>query len=340
MMNNNHNVNMSLPLVSIICLTYNQEEYVRQTLESLLMQRTSFPFEIIIHDDASTDDTKIIIEQYVEEFSHIIKPIYQYENKYSVYGISFQYKYVFSKAKGKYIAMCAGDDFWIDPLKLQKQVDFLENNSDYGLVHTKAAIFNEAKKEFEGCHGFEVNSFESLLNENAVAALTVCLRSNLLWQYLEEVKPEEHEKWTAEDFPTWLWFMQNSKFEFIEDITSVYRKRAESISHVQDDFKRLHFAEGIYDIVNYYLCKYAEKVTSAKKIRARYYSGMINTYFLNKKWSGISKSAKIFYDANDWLNLMWILLTMPFFHSKLLVNGSYRIRSLVFDIFNIYPIRK
>lgn len=331
---------MSLPLVSIVCLTYNQEKYVKQTLESLLMQRTSFSFEIIIHDDASTDDTKKIIEEYAEEYSHIIKPIYQQENKYSIYGISFQYKHVFSKTIGKYIAMCAGDDFWIDPLKLQKQVDFLENNYEYGLVHTKAAIFNETTNEFEGCHGFEVVSFEDLLTENTVAALTVCMRAKLLWQYLEEVKPEEHEKWTAEDFPTWLWFIQHSKIGFIEDITSVYRKRSDSISHIQDDIKRLRFAEGIFDIVNYYLGENEGKVINVKKIRARYYSNMFVSYLINKKWRGVTNSVKIFYDANDWLNILWVMMTLPFFYSKLLVNGSYRIRSIVFDLFNIYPIRK
>ena len=337
--NNNQDENTLLPLVSVLCLAYNQENYIRQALESLLMQRTSFSFEIIVHDDASTDSTKEIIEEYALNFPHIIKPIFQKENKYSVYGISFQYEYVYTAAKGKYIAMCAGDDFWIDPLKLQKQVDFLEEHPDYGLVHTRSTIFDESLNQFKGIRGFELNDFESLLTENTISALTVCLRRSLLNQYLEVVKPQDHPKWTAEDFPTWLWFIQHSKIKYIEDITSVYRSRKNSISHVEDIYKRLIFSEGIYDIVDYYLSNYP-KVNSEKKLRARYYSNMISMYFLTRRWDGVRKSVIIFYEANDWINLLWIMITFPFSFSRFMIKASYKVRSLLFDLFHIYPIRK
>lgn len=327
------------PLVSVCCLAYNQEKYIRQALESLLMQRTSFRYEIIVHDDASTDDTQKIIEEYALNFPDIIRTIFQKENKYSIYGINFQYDYVFAKARGKYIAMCAGDDYWIDPLKLQKQVTFLEMNPDYGMVHTKAVIYKEDYNKFEKSLGYEVNNFESLLTENSIATLTVCLRNNLLKQYLHEVKPQNRPEWTTEDFPTWLWMMQHSQIKFIEDITSVYRARLGSISHVEDDAERLHFSEGVYEIVDYYLTTYP-KVKSEKKIRARYYSNMISMYFLTRQWSGIRESAKIFYKANDWLNLLWIGITLPFFYSRFIIKGSYRVRSIVFNFFNIYPIKK
>ena len=127
-----------LPLVSICCIAYNQQKYIRQALESFLMQRTDFNFEVIIHDDASTDGTTEIIREYESKFPGIIKPIFQTINKYQSEGLNFQFKYVFPKAKGKYITFCEGDDYWIDPLKLQKQVDFLELHKDFGLVHTRA----------------------------------------------------------------------------------------------------------------------------------------------------------------------------------------------------------
>ena len=338
-MEDNRDIKTQTPLASICCLTYNQENYIRQTLESLLMQRTSFSYEIIVHDDASTDGTRKIIESYAAEFPDIIKPIFQEENRYSLYGINFQFKYVFSKAVGKYVAMCAGDDFWIDPLKLQKQVDFLEKNPDYGVVHTKAARFIESKTRFEGTHGFEVDNFEELLTENTIATLTACLRNSLLKQYLKEVNPELKIKWTAEDFPMWLWFINHSKIRFLDEITCVYRVHGKSISHNKDGLKRLHFAEGIYAIVDHYLNEYPI-VKCEKKIRARYYSNMISMFFLNKRWDGITKSMKIFYEANDWLNLLWIIMTLPFYYSKFFIKGSYRIRSEIFNLFNIYPIRK
>jgi len=117
-------------LVSICCLAYNHEPYIRECLEGFMMQKTTFPFEVLIHDDASTDNTATIIREYEAQYPDIIKPIYQSENQYSK-GVGVTRVYQFSRAKGKYIAMCEGDDYWTDPYKLQKQVDFLEANPDY-----------------------------------------------------------------------------------------------------------------------------------------------------------------------------------------------------------------
>lgn len=338
MMTSNNIQENSKPLVSICCFTYNQEKYIQQTLESLLMQRTSFPIEIIVHDDASNDSTKKIIEEYAFNFTQIIKPIFQHENRYSLYGINYIFKYVTSNATGKYIAVCAGDDFWIDPLKIQKQVDFLESNPDYGLVHTRAAGFNEAKQAFNGSHGFKVLNIEEFLIENTIAAVTVCLRRSLLKEYFEQIRPEKHIKWPAEDFPAWAWFIQRSKIKFIDDYTAVYRSHMGSISQIKDDFKRLNFEEGIYSIVDFYLAG-NKNFKNQSKIRARYYSNMIKLYFLNRRWDGIRKSIKVFYNARDWLNILWIAITLPFYYSKFIVKGSYRVRSTVFDLFNIYPTR-
>lgn len=122
-------------LVSIKCLVYNHEPYLRQCLEGFVMQKTNFRFEAIVHDDASTDGSAAIIREYAEKYPNIIKPIYETENQYSKHDGSLG-RIVNSALRGKYIAMCEGDDYWIDPLKLQKQVDFLEAHPDYGLVHT------------------------------------------------------------------------------------------------------------------------------------------------------------------------------------------------------------
>jgi glycosyltransferase involved in cell wall biosynthesis len=126
---------MSDIMVSICCLTYNQEEYIKDALEGFVNQKTTFPFEILIHDDASTDGTADIIRQYEARYPELIKPIYQTENQYSKnVAISFTIQY--PRAKGKYIAMCEGDDYWTDPLKLQKQVDYMESHPDCGLCFT------------------------------------------------------------------------------------------------------------------------------------------------------------------------------------------------------------
>lgn len=116
------------PLVSICCITYNHEKYIRDAIEGFLMQKTDFPFEIIIHDDASTDMTANIIKEYEMKYSKLIIPIYQVENQYSK-GIS-PLTIVFKQSKGKYIAICEGDDYWIDPLKLQKQIMEMEKHPE------------------------------------------------------------------------------------------------------------------------------------------------------------------------------------------------------------------
>lgn len=122
------------PQVSISCLTYNHAPFLRRCLDGFLMQQCDFDFEILIHDDASNDGTQEIIKEYQQKYPQIIKPILQTENQWSkgVNGISFRAN--FPRARGKYIAMCEGDDYWTDPYKLQQQVDFLENNPHFSLT--------------------------------------------------------------------------------------------------------------------------------------------------------------------------------------------------------------
>ena len=127
------------PLVSVISITYNQEPYIRECLDGFLKQKTDFPWEVIIHDDASTDHTADIIREYYEKRPDVFHVIIERNNQYST-GKDFMLS-LFEQASGKYIAFCEGDDYWNDPLKLQKQFDFLENNRDYSLCGTNAYFY-------------------------------------------------------------------------------------------------------------------------------------------------------------------------------------------------------
>lgn len=122
------------PLVSIRCITYNHEKYIRDALEGFVMQKTNFKFEAIVHDDASTDNTAAIIREYAEKYPDIIKPIFETENQYSKHDGSLT-RIVNTACKGKYIAYCEGDDYWTDPNKLQKQVDLMESNPNCTLCY-------------------------------------------------------------------------------------------------------------------------------------------------------------------------------------------------------------
>jgi len=124
------------------------------------MQITTFPIEIIIHDDASIDNTSDIIREYEIKYPEIIKPIYQTENQWSK-GIKPSPTYVWPRARGKYIALCEGDDYWTDPHKLQKQVDFMENHQEYSLCSHRYSIYNSS-------NGLIANdNLDNLFNENS-----------------------------------------------------------------------------------------------------------------------------------------------------------------------------
>lgn len=112
-------------MVTVICLAYNHAKYIRDALEGFVSQRTSFPFEVIVHDDASTDGTTGIIREYQSAYPDIIKPVFQSENQYSR-KVRIPQNFIFPLVRGRYVALCEGDDYWTDPLKLQKQVDALE----------------------------------------------------------------------------------------------------------------------------------------------------------------------------------------------------------------------
>lgn len=116
--------------VSVICLSYNMENYIRDALEGFIMQRVNFPLEVIIHDDASTDKSAEIIREYVEKYPDLFVPILQTENQYSK-GVVISKELMYPLVRGKYIAYCEGDDYWTDPDKLQKQYDFLEAHPEY-----------------------------------------------------------------------------------------------------------------------------------------------------------------------------------------------------------------
>lgn len=128
------------PLVAIHCLVYNHSPYLRDCLEGFVTQQTNFPFVAIVHDDASTDNSAAIIREYEQKYPHIFKPIYEIESIYKKGGfgaIDNVMLHAINATNAKYVAMCEGDDYWTNPLKLQKQVDFMEANPDYVICSHK-----------------------------------------------------------------------------------------------------------------------------------------------------------------------------------------------------------
>ncbi|NRF37246.1 glycosyltransferase [Pedobacter foliorum] len=129
-------------MVSVCCITYNHEKYIAQALEGFLMQETNFKYEILIGEDKSTDGTKAVVEAYRKQYPEMIKLITHDTN---IGAIRNQIG-VLTQAKGKYVAMCDGDDFWTDASKLQKQVDFLEANDDYVICCHHSEVIDDQDK--------------------------------------------------------------------------------------------------------------------------------------------------------------------------------------------------
>ena len=254
------NWNGEIPLVSVCCITYNHEPYIVQALNGFLMQKTSFPFEVLIHDDASTDRTADIIREYEKKFPKIIKPIYQKENQYSKGNRAILVSFVYPRAKGKYIALCEGDDYWIDENKLQMQVDFLENNPEYGMCYSKAKQYIQKKRKFSrSMFGTDVRDFEDLLfNGNRVPTLTTVFRKDLLNSYLKEIYPQD-KGWLMGDYPMWLYFAHESKVKFFDKVTSVYRVLENSASHSRNIEKSVNFTKSAWEIQNFFSETYLHK---------------------------------------------------------------------------------
>lgn len=168
-------------------MVYNHEPYLRQCLEGFVMQKTSFRFEAIVHDDASSDGSAAIIREYARKYPDIIKPIYETENQYLKRNGSLN-RIINAHMHGKYIAFCEGDDYWTDPLKLQKQVDWLEKHDEYVMSHSNCLCFNQSTGKFThdkienkkveiGCN---LSCEDIIRYPRIVMTLTVVIRKSVL----------------------------------------------------------------------------------------------------------------------------------------------------------------
>lgn len=209
---------MSNPLVTIWCSAYNQQKYIAQAIEGFVMQKTNFPVEIYVHDDASTDDTANIIREYAVRHSQII-PICLTENKFSV-DKSYLNRIMFEKAKGKYIAMCEGDDYWTDSSKLQKQVDFLESDPDYSICfHNVKIIHEDGSREphLSNANQKSTTTFADLAQRNYIHTVSCVFRND------KTAMPEWFYKMSAGDWVLHLLNAEHGKIGYLDEVMAVYR---------------------------------------------------------------------------------------------------------------------
>ena len=204
------------PLISILMITFNQEKFIAQAIESALMQHANFKYEIVIGEDCSTDRTRDIVLEYQEKYADRIKLLLQSENV----GMHKNFVDTYYACKGKYIALLEGDDYWTDPNKLQKQVDFLENNPDFAICFHNMWIIDEDKPHLireSNIKQKEITDINTLARGNYIYTASCVFRNNFI------ILPDWFYQCPVGDYPLHLLNAQYGKIKFINEIMGVYR---------------------------------------------------------------------------------------------------------------------
>ena len=262
----------NLPMVSIFSLAYNHESYIEKAIESWLMQKTNFRFEAVIGEDHSTDRTREIVFSYAKKYPEIIRVIHSESNV----GIRENAKRTRAACRGKYVAFCEGDDYWIDPNKLQRQVDFMEANPDFSICFHDAIVLQDNKsqppKYFVSKNQKEISSTEDVIEKYYIPTASMLLRST----YIEDL-PDWFKHVYNGDWALQLFLSTKGKIKYIDELMSVYRKNEGGLSGGIG--KNIEFINGKKtELLNYF---------------NEYSAGRYNDA-INNKISNLEKSTKKF----------------------------------------------
>lgn len=210
-------------MLSVLCITYNQEKFVREALDSFLSQKTDFPYEIVIADDGSTDGTREIIQGYKKRYPDMIRPQFRDINVGSLRNFYLSY----NVCRGRYIAICDGDDHWTDPDKLQKQVDFLERNPEFSMTsHAVKTVFLGVEKKDPFVKPLEISTLkETIEHGHFVPTLSIVLRRTLL----PKLPPWFQELW-VDDIPLIMMMTALGKNYYFKEVMGYKRKHPLGIS--------------------------------------------------------------------------------------------------------------
>lgn len=278
--------------VCVTCFTYNQASYITDTMNGFVMQQTDFPYVCCIVDDASTDGEQEVIKNYINDYFEIMDDetkslnniaygTYLYarhkinincyfvvlllkKNHYKSQELKYVKRTYISRWENSssYIALCEGDDYWTDPLKLQKQFNFLESNPDYGMCYTKATVIKGERIIEET--GTKDVSFEGLLSYSNFPTLTRLYRTSIYKQYISDIKPNTRS-WMMGDYPFAFYCVLKSKVGFIDVSTAVYRLLENSASHSGDIDYLIRFYESADDVRYFFVNNYVEREDDVKR---------------------------------------------------------------------------
>jgi glycosyltransferase involved in cell wall biosynthesis len=279
------------PLVSICCIAFNHATYIEKCINGFLIQKTNFPFEILIHDDASLDGTQEIIQNYKNKFPNIINVVLQTENQYSrgVKPLSI----LFKLSKGNYIALCEGDDYWTDPLKIKKQYDFLNSNKRYSICYHNSILVDELGNTLNDKNLLynskrDLSSFELTRAKGTIATQTSFFRR------IPEL-PYQYKFVTNEDRFLFSILGKHGEAKYLDDITaSGYRIHSGGVWSNQSNEKKIIVQVNTYlwissyfeqvgnkDIGDYYKLKSVYNILRDNFKNHRFYFNIIRILFQN-----------------------------------------------------------
>jgi len=258
------------PLVSVIMITYNHEPYIAQAIQGVLIQKTDFPIELIIGEDCSTDRTREIVFDYQKKYPEQIRVITSVKNV----GMMNNSNRTLASCRGNYIALCEGDDYWTDPHKLQKQVDFLEDNPDFAICFHNMQIIYEGKphlNRISNTRQKEITTINNLAYGNYIYTASCIFRNNL-----HEI-PDWFHQCPVGDYPLHLLNAQYGRIKFIDEIMGVYRVHQGGIWENKSYSYRLEESIKMLEIIR---TKFDKKINKTLNSNLYNYSYKLAIYHL------------------------------------------------------------
>ncbi len=236
---------MNTPLVTIACITYNHEDYIRQALDSFLSQDVDFSFEIIVHDDASTDNTPTILKEYKDKYPEIIRLILRKENLYSMGVNKIFYHGIFkSEARGKYIATCEGDDYWINDQKLRIQVGFLESHPNFNFSIGKVKVLDDHTGQITDMIEHFDPQKKTVLRVKDYLKYFPSHTSSYVFR-ADYDQPRYCDYFHGEDLLIPVIATKEKKIKYHNEYFSVYRKHSGGVTNLDFNWK-MHYLDILY----------------------------------------------------------------------------------------------
>ncbi len=318
-------------LVSVKMITYNHEAFIAKAIEGVINQKTSFNYNLVIGEDCSTDNTREIVLQYAKKYPQKIKVITSESNV----GITINSQRTHEACEGKYMAYCEGDDWWIDNEKLEKQVKFLENNPDYGMVHTDAHFRNTQTDELNTNYlksNFDTSHYQTFISlqdqyekilskKTEIITATVTARKKLIEKARKENIISFSNRFIAKDAPTWLELSRMSKIHFLPEATAIRNELQESASRSNNKERYYDYIFTLVDSKIHYINKYPISKQTYESIFSTYLSkwatNILRFSYRNDNFERAKKLKSIYLKRfNLKQQLLYLACKFPFIHKN------------------------